>query len=50
MTSLRSALPLLCLLSLPAFAADPLPSWNEGQNAATSWQVLFVTGVQWEQA
>lgn len=32
MTSLRSALPLLCLLSLPAFAADPLPSWHEGAN------------------
>ncbi len=30
MTSLRSALPLLLLLSLPALAADPLPSWNEG--------------------
>ncbi len=30
MTSLRSALPLLILLSLPALAADPLPSWNEG--------------------
>ena len=32
MTSLRSALPLLLLLSLPALAADPLPSWNEGPN------------------
>lgn len=32
MTSLRSALPLLFLMSLPAFAADPLPSWNEGAN------------------
>lgn len=31
MTSLRFALPLL-LLSLPALAADPLPSWNEGPN------------------
>lgn len=30
MTSLRSALPLLLLLTLPALAADPLPSWNEG--------------------
>lgn len=30
MTSLRSALPLLFLLSLPALAADPLPSWNDG--------------------
>ncbi|MBO0496136.1 HAD family hydrolase [Pseudomonas sp. Marseille-Q1929] len=32
MTSLRSALPLFLLLSLPAFAADPLPSWHEGAN------------------
>lgn len=32
MTSLRSALPLLLLLSLPALAADPLPSWNEVPN------------------
>lgn len=32
MTSLRSALPLLFLLSLPALAADPLPSWNDGPN------------------
>ncbi len=30
MTSLRSVLPLLLLLSFPALAADPLPSWNEG--------------------
>ncbi|OPA86191.1 haloacid dehalogenase [Pseudomonas fluorescens] len=30
MTSLRSALPLLLFLTLPALAADPLPSWNEG--------------------
>ncbi|WP_395607387.1 HAD family hydrolase [Pseudomonas sp. B22129] len=30
MTSLRSALPLLLLFCLPALAADPLPSWNEG--------------------
>ncbi|NVZ83956.1 MULTISPECIES: HAD family hydrolase [Pseudomonas] len=30
MTSLRSVLPLLLLFSLPALAADPLPSWNEG--------------------
>ena len=30
MTSLRSALPLLLLLTLPALAADPLPSWNDG--------------------
>ena len=28
MTSLRSALPLLLLLTVPALAADPLPSWN----------------------
>ncbi|OXS21379.1 HAD family hydrolase [Pseudomonas rhodesiae] len=30
MTSLRRALPVLCLLSLPVLAADPLPSWHEG--------------------
>lgn len=36
MTSLRSALPLLLLLSLPALAADPLPSWNEGPNKSRS--------------
>ena len=30
MTSLRSALPLIIFLTLPAWAADPLPSWNEG--------------------
>lgn len=30
MTSLRSALPLLLLLTLPALAGDPLPSWNDG--------------------
>lgn len=30
MTSLRSALPLLLMLSFPALAADPLPSWNDG--------------------
>ena len=30
MTSLRSVLPLLLLISLPALATDPLPSWNDG--------------------
>ncbi|XCY77233.1 HAD family hydrolase [Pseudomonas sp. CBR-F] len=32
MTSLRCVLPLLLLTSLPALAADPLPSWSEGAN------------------
>lgn len=32
MTSLRCVLPLLLLISLPALAADPLPSWSEGAN------------------
>lgn len=49
MTSLRSALPLLLLLTVPAVAADPLPSWNEGpskQQIIDFVQAVTVEGSQ----
>ena len=49
MTSLRSALPLLLLLTVPALAADPLPSWNEGpskQQIIDFVQAVTVEGSQ----